>query len=371
MSLFLSRKRPTGRSGFTLIELVVVIAIIAILIGLLLPAVQKVREAAARAQSQNNLKQMGLACHGAHDVFGQLPPGGPINQWTTFNDPGANQYKGPYLPYSLATCGSDKTTFFWCLLPFIEQDNLQKDVNYAYYIMSTRKSVPTEIPGGTVPKTYVAPYDTSPYKEVDWSWPYTGGGKVYKMGLISYAVNARALGTSAKGLESWKIAWWNAGGGQKTLTSISDGLSNTIFIAEKPMVTGQGTMKYASWSVSGSTGSQQGGINMWATTDTPEIGVPFFGTTCNDPSVTWDDEYGQWWRSSCRFGSNQFETHQPPRRRLTAAQQNFYNIYPMSAGGVQVAMGDGSVRNVSTSVSIAAWSAAVTPDGGETVSLDN
>ncbi len=52
------------------------------------------------------------------------------------------------------------------------------------------------------------------------------------MGLISYAVNARALGTNAKDLESWKIAWWNAGGGQKNLTSISDGLSNTIFIAE-------------------------------------------------------------------------------------------------------------------------------------------
>ncbi len=71
------------------------------------------------------------------------------------------------------------------------------------------------------------------------------------------------------------------------------------------MVTGDGVMKYASWGVSGSTGSQTGGINMWATTDMPETGVPFFGTTCNDPSVTWDDEYGQWWRSTCKFGTNQ------------------------------------------------------------------
>src|SRR2546428_5401832 len=101
--------RGDPRSAFTLIELLVVIAIIAVLIGLLLPAVQKVREAANKTKCQNNLKQLGLACHAYNDAYGRLPPAGKGYGWNAGGsfDPVTYNHNGLML-----------------LLPFIEQGNI-------------------------------------------------------------------------------------------------------------------------------------------------------------------------------------------------------------------------------------------------------
>ena len=184
------------RTGFTLIELLVVIAIIAILIGLLLPAVQKIREAAARMQSSNNLKQMGVAAHNYHDSRGYLPP--------------AHMEKKPG-----QICGP----FAFLILPYIEQNNAYKDSMSSSFrhhsIASAARNTPIS--------TYLNPSDPSS----NGTLPEQGHNTNEEMGAMSYRVNQTCL---------WPVVFDEAGrvhgGPLRKLLGITDGTSQTILMGE-------------------------------------------------------------------------------------------------------------------------------------------
>lgn len=199
------------RRAFTLIELLVVIAILAILIGLLLPAVQRVRESAGRARCLNNLKQMGLALHNYHDTHRALPPG--------------------YLACGPYVNGATDTSPGWAwgahLLPFLEQQNL-----YKQYSLSL--PVSNSLAAATVVNTFLCPSDITPstaFAVTDNSW-----GTVCMAPPSSYAAccgSGRTTAATGNG-----VFYRNS---QTRLSDITDGTSNTLFIEERAFAKVQGT----------------------------------------------------------------------------------------------------------------------------------
>jgi prepilin-type N-terminal cleavage/methylation domain-containing protein/prepilin-type processing-associated H-X9-DG protein len=246
--------------GFTLIELLVVIAIIAILIALLVPAVQKVREAAARAQCQNNLKQLGLACIGYADVNQhKLPPGG----WTGGNPPGSWEERGSWLVYSL---------------PFMEQTALYNKIATAAGgpIYSTVNSVGVA-QGKGVFTNVTLPYGRCPsddYNPTATVVNYVGslgsqcatGGQGCDINQTYCNGNAQTppwgYNTSPDHGNDWTAGSGAAGQGIRGLfnrlgatilfpASIPDGTSNTIMIGEAAPSTHDHLAQNAWWSFNG------------------------------------------------------------------------------------------------------------------------
>jgi prepilin-type N-terminal cleavage/methylation domain-containing protein len=307
--------RRASRAGFTLIELLVVIAIIAILIALLVPAVQKVRESAARTQCANNLKQVVLATHGTNDAYKALPPVAAPDGWTPITA-AAKPYNGS--PY----------TVFTFLLPFVEQDPVYKAL--------TKGPCP---PGGycggqyfQVVPTYVCPSDPS-VTPTGFSMTTAGGANGFAAGC--YGANYLVFGDPSQGSDYYCVQ-----GSNSIPRSFPDGLSNTIFFGEV----------YASCGQLGSPANAA--ASLWA-----DSTLPWRPIMChNNPGKNVSPGYNPCFMFQVL--PRVFNTCDPAR-----AQSGHI-------GGMNVGLGDGSVRFISQSISYATWTGACDPRDGVPLGSD-
>jgi prepilin-type N-terminal cleavage/methylation domain-containing protein/prepilin-type processing-associated H-X9-DG protein len=235
--------RRLRQHAFTLIELLVVIAIIAVLIGLLLPAVQKVREAANRISCANNLKQMALAVHNHHDTYSSMPTAGEANNYN---------WNRTLVGGSPATGAGQSWGWAYQILPFMEQANVWRYVepNSTDATQSTFQGDYFVLDG--IPKSYNCP---SRRAKTDNQDPYPWNGSPVKVNSIDYACNggsyafgydpASTDGTTLNGPFQGVNHVVDSSGAQPILTAkvvdgaplrfadLTDGLSNTMLLGEK------------------------------------------------------------------------------------------------------------------------------------------
>lgn len=326
------------RRGFTLIELLVVIAIIAILIGLLLPAVQKVREAAARAKCQNNMKQLGLAVHNYESAYQFMPPartsgGGaaPLNprfgisNTATFVEHGWGQY----------------------VLPYVEQDNLFRQYNFNLdwrhptnrAVVSTHLSV-MQCPS-TTDQNRIDTFSSGGFR----NWTASAGDYSIDNGISATPINlgfitSQPIQYTGALLPSASIfnftpppLFFYQNLGVSTFAAITDGLSNTMLFTEdagRPR-------RYAAGKLQSGRSSGAG----WADPD----------------NEYWTDGYtydGLVFGGPCPVNCN-----------------NNNEAYSFHSGGMNVAMCDGSVRFVRQTLSFPVFVALISRQGGETIGSAN
>jgi hypothetical protein len=286
----MSRWRRSWRRGFSLASLLVLLALLLVLIGLLLPAVQQIRNAAARTITRNNLKLIVLACHNCNDTYKRLPP-----MWQA----------GPTNPPTSPFAGKGTVHFY--LLPFLEQDEL-------YRAATGADNQPDPYAGQAYAKP-VPPYE-SPLDDTHTKGTIEIGEGKATWGVGNFGANYLVFGDTFGGHK------WNSG---LTIAKIanSDGMSNTLFFATR----------YARCGYGGSA---------WA-------------YPASEP---------QW------MAMFAFRSKAPPQSQPTQEQCNPFLAQGYTPAGSQVAMGDGSTRDVSPSISPEIWWAVCTPTGGEELPAD-